>query len=412
MFILPSVLFMKYNLISQKLWQISLPIAIVSAGLFVPAVQAATTEVLLRRGAVLPGDPNRRPVESIGDFAIDAQQNIVVDVNNQTVFTKTPQGDDESKGFKGIYQFSANQAVQLVEGVQDRSLSSPYTSSRTTNRFSNLSISQGKVAYLRELTSVAEFSGVEELFLMFGPPGQVSKIAVNAKSSTPPRLLRNAAATVNGKVFFLREAAPRNPQQSDEIVKYENGQYQTLVKFDDPAVVAGGQPPLSRFSQFNLRATSETLVLTQFGANAAGQTVTRLFELPNGGRLRKAYETTGGFCGLAASRSNIAVCIDNKIFVRRGSTGQFAPIALPQSLTLSGSLSISGEAIVFVSRDAKTGRQAIYLSRPGQATREVVAVASGELALSATGQSLNGSTLVYRYTKADNSSFELRRMRL
>jgi hypothetical protein len=399
---------MKCTQISPKFWQFAVSIAVVSAGLGASAVQAAATEVLLRSGQTIPGDPKSKPLTVINDFGIDSQQNVVVTLQTQTFNEPfvTNATYPNAVTFKGIYRLPPGQGPQLVDSARTNVISGTSTGIDVSADFLTPSISLGQVAFVR--------SGRQSkapLFneFKFGTPGAVRLLA---KSGLPDQIYEKSLATVNGKVFTLGLPQFSGSPVLAGITKYENGQAQLVVKADDPVITAGGKPALSiADSSFLLRASSTNLVF----ARSVGQTI-QVFEKPDGGKLRKAYEASGSLCGLAASRSNIVLCVSNTILARRGNTSQFTQIKSPLPIALQPS--ISNETVVFIGQTfdvrGQKRRQTLYLDKLGQPQRELIQTAetfAETIDLSSTGQSINGSAVVYRYTKRDGS-FELRRITL
>jgi hypothetical protein len=395
-----------------------------SFGLLPSTAQATPGDLLLRTGQVLPGDPDQQPVDVIADFGIDSSLNVAVQARNREYnrpnIPGEPRAGTTTVVYEGIYLLSPGQTAKLIEGAESRLRDSFGTPpSRVGVRLPVISL--GQVAYVLESSG---FKAPRLETLKFFSAGTTKKIIDAAPSFAPATVATNTLATVNGKVYFFVQPGLGPGPQYNGIVQYANGQSQTVVAADDPAITAGGKSLLRPIgdTDFILRASSETLVFSRSIRNADGTTIIQIFEKPNGKALRKVYEVSGNLCGLAASRSNIVLCLNGRILARRGNTTQFTPIVTPDGFSKTQlQPSISNETVVFVERQSvpglRSGGETLYLSRPNQPLRQLVNVLGSRdrlgsvLGLSENGQSINGSAVVYRYAQPDGA-VELRRIKL
>jgi hypothetical protein len=396
------------------------PLAIASVFLCLSsqAVSAVQYETILQTGQTVPGET--KPVSRINDYAIDTQQNIVALISTR----------ENEFNAASIYSIRPNTQLKQLDRILGSS-------------FAPVSISLGEVGYIVPSIDLRpdQRSRYE---LKFGRPESIKTILTvdtipyNKNAGIDERL--TGLAIVNGKGFLIaNQPAQLGQPELRGLVQFQNNQFSVLLKPNDPIFTAGGNPPLQLNGRLGPKGTSNPRPFTPVRASSETLVLSRpidrsfqVFERPNGGSFRKIYEGLTGklvsseSCGIAASRSNVAVCSAEtpnnttntiqsvpKILLRIGKTGQFNEVkfARKPGISVVEALALSGNTLAFsVRQEPPNYGTEIYVSNNGAAAQRLIGRGDElngkvirDVDLAANGQSIGNGFLLFEATFSDGA---------
>lgn len=342
---------------------------------------AKTFQVLVETGQTLP--QNSEPIAKLIEPTIGRDRQVVVIIQHGEKVTVDPNFDTTSRSnFIGLNAISPTNQIQLV----DSTASSSGLFSSVAGNFSAPSVSEGKIAYIKQQQVTASRGGPFAPDIEFKVGTATSTQTLNYVRVDRNYAANNEAAVafVNGRAFLLDTGPfftyPNNPnrQSTVERVDTRTTPIQSTVLITDVRNRA-------------IRASADNLLLSQLDTQT-GTNVYRLFEKPiDNGKFKEIFPLgqNSASCGFAASYKNVVACSSSSqgtiLSVRLGQKSPFVAIPLPTGIMQVANPSISRTRVLFQGRipNAGTVVDAIFLSIDGKAPQVMIKA----------GEQLNNKTI-------------------